>query len=149
MRVLDVLLFHLSVQIIQGQKLAIISQRCKSANEECANNDECCSRNCVLENPGTNKRCSQSALGQNCLFMHDCEDDLKCGAKRQCCASYWQTCSKTQHCCDPNHKCLRIEGPTYRKCLSHNTGNGLGSWSFLDVSFYLILFKLFNLLNSN
>lgn len=155
MRALAVFLFLiLSVQIIQGQSLTIINSQCKSANEECADNDNCCSQSCVLKNPGTNKRCSQSALGQKCLFMHDCEDGLKCGAKRQCCASYWQTCSKTQHCCDPDHKCVRVEGPTYRKCLyrSFNTGNRTGfraSWSFWDVSLYLILLGyFFNVLNS-
>lgn len=101
----------------------------------------------MLKNPGTNKRCSQSALGQRCLFGHDCEDDLKCGKMGQCCALYWQTCSKTQHCCDPNHRCVRVEGPTYRKCLypRSNTVNltGLWSWSVWNVLLYLILLRYF------
>lgn len=147
MTALDVLLLLLSAQVIQGQTLTIYRSQCKSSNEECAGNDECCSRNCVLKNPGTNKRCSQSALGQRCLFGHDCEDDLKCGRMGQCCALYWQTCSKTQHCCDPNHRCVRVEGPTYRKCLypRSNTVNltGFRSWSVWNVLLYSILLRYF------
>ncbi|XP_022309394.2 uncharacterized protein LOC111115097 [Crassostrea virginica] len=144
MRTLGIFLSFLIFQFTTGQIPTLIGlPQCKWANEECADNDQCCSQSCVLKNPGTNRRCSRSSIGQECLYVYHCEDRLLCGDRRKCCASYWETCSRNQHCCDTNHRCLRAEGATYRKCLYPPTNTGVpleSSWVLGVVILLRVLF---------
>lgn len=93
------------------------SRRCKWANEGCRNNNECCSGTCDLLHPGTNQRCTESSMGQPCLFGFHCDVGLKCGQDHICCAGHWGTCSADDDCCAEYHKCRKMKGFVYKKCL--------------------------------
>jgi hypothetical protein len=118
--------------------------QCRWANEECSVNQDCCSKHCVLKNPGTHHRCKQSFIGQYCLYRYHCEERLMCGSNKKCCASYWDPCSNDTHCCDPEHKCLPADGFIYKVCL-YRSPNGAQTlyhspwWRTLTLYDFLIL----------
>lgn len=142
MYVVRVLCFLWSVQIVYGQLQLLMSfPQCKWANEECSTDAGCCSQKCIQKNPGTTKRCSQSSLGGHCLYRYHCENYLMCGDKKQCCAQYWETCSKHEHCCDPEHRCVRADGFVYKNCLYRSPG-GAG---IMRLSPFLIIIILYNI----
>ncbi|GFO31255.1 hypothetical protein PoB_005776000 [Plakobranchus ocellatus] len=132
---LDILLFWILTSAVLCCKVNASS--CSWSNEDCREDEDCCSKSCHKAHEGTNPRCRHSTLGEPCVFDYHCQDSLTCGAHYNCCSPYWKMCIKDADCCDPNHVCRSADGFYYDRCLWRSAASRPSPAGFSTAIAYL------------